>query len=87
MTLAAFSAREAACSGLPGDTRPKVDEDLPAGGVDLAGDESGDRGLAGAGFAHDGEDLTRAQRKADVAHGLNLSRRGEKADGQIFYFQ
>ena len=36
---------------------------------------------------HDGEDLTRAQRKADVAHGLDLSRRGEKADGQIFYFQ
>ncbi len=30
-------------------------------------------------------DLTRAQRKADVAHGLDLSRRGEKADGQIFF--
>ena len=43
--------------------------------------------FAAAGFAHDGEDLTRAQRKADVAHGLDLSRRGEKADGQIFYFQ
>ena len=43
--------------------------------------------FAAAGVAHDGEDLTRAQRKADVAHGLDLSRRGEKADGQIFYFQ
>ena len=55
---------------------PALKEHLAVSGLIETQDGAAQRGFAAAGLAHDAESLACVQRKADVVHGVEHSRRG-----------